>query len=56
MSRADRFELLRKQRTRIDTMDLKMAAIVLDEQAILLSANLRNFGQVPRLRVEDWLH
>ena len=53
---ADRFEALRKQRIRIGTMNLKIAAISLDEDALLLSANLRDFQQVPGLRVEDWLH
>jgi tRNA(fMet)-specific endonuclease VapC len=52
---ADRFEALRKERIRIGTMDLKIAAIALAEGALLLSANLRDFEQVPGLRVENWL-
>ena len=36
-------------------MDLKIAAIVLARQATFLSANLRDFRQVPNLYVEDWL-
>ena len=53
---ADEFKRLRKQRVRIGTQDLKIAAIAIVHDARLLSANLRDFEQVPGLRVEDWLH
>ena len=36
-------------------MDLKIACIALVHNALLLSANLRDFQQVPGLRVENWL-
>ena len=52
---ADRFEALWKDRVRVATMDLKIASIALEEDALLLSANLRDFERVPGLRVEDWL-
>lgn len=52
---ADRFEALRKARIRIGTQDLKIASIALEQGAILLSANLCDFEQVPALRVENWL-
>lgn len=52
---ADEFVRLRKLRIRIGTQDLKIAAIALANDALLLSANLRDFEQVPGLRVEDWL-
>ena len=52
---ADEFESLRKQKVRIGTMDLKIAAIALTNNALLLSANLRDYRQVPGLRVENWL-
>jgi len=52
---ADRFAELRRQKIRIGTQDLKIAAIVLAEGATLLSANLRDFQTVPGLRVENWL-
>ena len=52
---ADHFERLRKQRVRIGSQDLKIASIALAEGATLLSANLRDFRQVPGLLVEDWL-
>ena len=52
---AQRFGDLRAAKVRISTMDLKIAAIVLTLQGTLLSANLRDFRQVPGLSVEDWL-
>ena len=52
---ADILQELRRQRIRIGTMDLKIASIVLAHHTTLLSRNLRDFHQVPGLRVEDWL-
>jgi len=52
---AEEFTRLRKQRIRIGTQDLKIACIALAHDALLLSANLRDFQQVPDLRVESWL-
>ncbi|HEX9005203.1 MAG TPA: type II toxin-antitoxin system VapC family toxin [Blastocatellia bacterium] len=51
---AAEFAKLQKQRIRIGTMDLKIAAIALANNATLLSANLGDFSQVPGLKVEDW--
>jgi tRNA(fMet)-specific endonuclease VapC len=53
---ADQFKRLQKQVRRMGTQDLKIAAITLANDALLLSANLRDFERVPGLRVEDWLH
>jgi tRNA(fMet)-specific endonuclease VapC len=52
---ANEFKRLRTARVRIGTQDLKIACIALANDALLLSANLRDFQQVPGLRVEDWL-
>lgn len=52
---ADRFVDLRRQRIRIGTMDLKIASIALENDALLLTANLRDFSAVPGLRCENWL-
>ena len=52
---ASTFRNLRQQRVRIGTLDLKIASIALRHGATLLSANARDFSQVPGLRVEDWL-
>lgn len=45
---------LQKARVRIGTMDLKIAAIALANDATLLTRNLSDFGKVPGLKVEDW--
>ncbi|MBI1902560.1 MAG: type II toxin-antitoxin system VapC family toxin [Planctomycetia bacterium] len=56
---AEAFMRLRALRIRIGTNDLKIASIALANDATLLSAllsaNLRDFEQVPGLRVEGWL-
>ena len=48
------FQRLRRTRLRVGTIDLKIAAIVLSRDALLLSKNLTDFGQVPGLQIEDW--
>lgn len=53
---ANIFSRLRKEKVRIGTQDLRIASIALAENALLLSANLRDFQMVPGLHVEDWLH
>jgi hypothetical protein len=45
---------LRRSRLRIGTMDLKIAAIVLARDALLLSRNLDDFSHIPDLHVADW--
>jgi tRNA(fMet)-specific endonuclease VapC len=52
---AKRFVALRGDGIRVATMDLKIAAIALTSDALLLSANLSDFTKVPGLRVENWL-
>jgi tRNA(fMet)-specific endonuclease VapC len=44
---APQCEQLRKQRLRIGTQDLKIASIALVQNALLLSANIRDFCLVP---------
>ena len=53
---ADLFAQLRRQKLRVGSQDLKIAAITITEDALLLSANLRDFQKAPGLRVENWLH
>lgn len=48
------FQGLWLQRLRIGTMDLKIAAIALANEATLLSRNLAHFHKVPGLLSEDW--
>lgn len=52
---ADRFKELRKQRIKIGTQDLKIAAIALTHDARLLSNNLKDFKRIPGLKVESWI-
>ena len=40
---------------RIGTQDLKIAAIVVEHGALLLSRNTIDFERVPGLQVESWL-
>jgi tRNA(fMet)-specific endonuclease VapC len=48
------FERLRQAHVRIGTMDLKIAAIALANDATLLTRNLADFSKVPGLKAEDW--
>jgi tRNA(fMet)-specific endonuclease VapC len=45
---------LRKQKVRISTQDLRIAAIVLSVNGILVTSNRRDFDQVPGLIIQDW--
>ena len=49
------FHRLQSQRLKVGTMDLKIAAICISHDALLLSRNLVDFQKVPGLRVENWL-
>lgn len=51
---AEVYESLRKQRVRIGTMDLRIAATALAHGFRVLTRNTRDFLQVPGLQVEDW--
>ena len=52
---ADQFDELRRTLRRIGTMDLKIAAVAMVNDALLLTANRRDFIQVPGLRMDNWL-
>ncbi len=45
---------LRKAYSRLGKMDLKIAAVCLTSDAILLTRNLADFGQIAVLQTEDW--
>jgi tRNA(fMet)-specific endonuclease VapC len=49
-----RYDDLRRQRVRIATMDLRIAATALSRGLTLLTRNVRDFGKVPGLVTEDW--
>jgi tRNA(fMet)-specific endonuclease VapC len=48
------YQSLWLQRLRIGTMDLKIAAIALANDATLLTRNTQDFSRVPNLKFEDW--
>ncbi len=48
------FIRLRKQRVRIGTLDLRIAAIVLAKESVLVTRNARDFSRVPGLKLQDW--
>ncbi len=52
---AEEFERLQAAGVRIGSMDLKIASIALVHDALLLTANRKDFEKVPGLRFENWL-
>ena len=36
-------------------MDLKIASIAVAQDSLLLTSNIRDFQQIPDLRIEDWI-
>ncbi|MGH7595754.1 MAG: type II toxin-antitoxin system VapC family toxin [bacterium] len=48
------FQKLRYLQTRLGLRDLRIAAIALACDGILVTANVRHFRQIPGLTIEDW--
>jgi tRNA(fMet)-specific endonuclease VapC len=51
---ATEYQRLKHSRPRVGAMDLRIAAIVLADDATLLSRNLRDVRKIDGLKVEDW--
>lgn len=49
-----RFDQLRKQHSNIGRMDLRIAAVVLENQLTLVTRNRQDFQRIPGLKIEDW--
>lgn len=48
------FKSLKKTYPRLGSMDLKIAAIAIANNATLLTRNLSDFSQIKGLKIEDW--
>jgi tRNA(fMet)-specific endonuclease VapC len=48
------FEDLMRQKTRVGTQDLRIAAIALSVNGVVVTRNQKDFGKVPNLQVENW--
>lgn len=49
-----RFDKLRSMKLNVGMMDLRIAAIALEQSATLVTRNTRDFSRIPGLTIEDW--
>ena len=49
-----RFQQLRALRLNIGLMDLRLAAVALENNLTVVTRNVRDFGRVSGLQIEDW--
>ena len=45
---------LKRAKLNVGTMDLRIAAIVLEKGGVVVKGNQRDFGRIPALTLEDW--
>ncbi len=50
-----RWEQLKKAKLNVRSMDLKIASIALEYQAIVVTRNIRDFSRVPGVKTENWM-
>lgn len=48
------FDEMRRQKVRVSTMDLRIAAIAISNDLVLLTRNSGDFSKIPDLLIEDW--
>jgi tRNA(fMet)-specific endonuclease VapC len=48
------FDRMKAQKIPVATIDLRIAAIAIAENLVLLTRNSKDFGKVPGLAIEDW--
>lgn len=48
------YQLLKAQKVRVGTQDLRIASIALAHNGILLTRNLQDFEKVANLTIQDW--
>jgi tRNA(fMet)-specific endonuclease VapC len=48
------FDELRERKVRVSTMDLRIAAIAMSHNLVLLTRNIGDFSKVPGLMTENW--
>jgi tRNA(fMet)-specific endonuclease VapC len=49
-----RYGDLRRQKLEVGKTDLQIAAVALQNDATIVTANVSDFKQIPGLRIEDW--